>query len=187
MLQIWDWQIAGESAYRLMLELVFLSFMLWFLEYRIFDKYLMPFLNFSKNTIGMFLDTVGRKKSRVLYRMKTDFEYVDCEDPIALIKDNDPKNEAERVKKLDSNQAIKVENLRKSYVYNEFAVNDLSYAVQYGECFALLGVTGAGKTTTFKCLTGEEWGDEGNLSLGGFDLATKFGRESSRKLLGYCP
>ena len=136
MLQIWDWQIAGESAYRLMLELVFLSFMLWFLEYRIFDKYLMPFLNFSKNTIGMFLDTVGRKKSRVLYRMKTDFEYVDCEDPIALIKDNDPKNEAERVKKLDSNQAIKVENLRKSYVYNEFAVNDLSYAVQYGECFS---------------------------------------------------
>lgn len=119
--------------------------------------------------------------------MKTDFEYVDCEDPIALIKDNDPKNEAERVKKLDSNQAIKVENLRKSYVYNEFAVNDLSYAVQYGECFALLGVTGAGKTTTFKCLTGEEWGDEGNLSLGGFDLATKSGRESSRKLLGYCP
>lgn len=35
------------------------------------------------------------------------------------------------------------------------AVKQASFGLQYGECFALLGVNGAGKTTTFKCLTNE--------------------------------
>ena len=35
------------------------------------------------------------------------------------------------------------------------AVNNLSFALEAGECFALLGVNGAGKSTTFKALTSE--------------------------------
>jgi len=35
------------------------------------------------------------------------------------------------------------------------AVDNLSFGLEYGECFALLGVNGAGKTTTFKSLTGD--------------------------------
>jgi len=35
------------------------------------------------------------------------------------------------------------------------AVRKISFGLEYGECFALLGVSGAGKTTLFKCLTGE--------------------------------
>ena len=35
------------------------------------------------------------------------------------------------------------------------AVETTSFGLDYGECFALLGVNGAGKTTTFKSLTGE--------------------------------
>lgn len=34
------------------------------------------------------------------------------------------------------------------------AVDNMSFGLEYGECFALLGVSGAGKTTCFKCLTG---------------------------------
>ena len=35
------------------------------------------------------------------------------------------------------------------------AVNNLSFSLEKGECFALLGVNGAGKSTTFKPLTYE--------------------------------
>lgn len=35
------------------------------------------------------------------------------------------------------------------------AVSNLSFALNAGECFALLGVNGAGKSTTFKSLTNE--------------------------------
>lgn len=49
---------------------------------------------------------------------------------------------------------VKVLKIKKSY--GEFlAVNDISFGMEYGECFALLGVSGSGKTTCFKCLTGE--------------------------------
>jgi len=45
----------------------------------------------------------------------------------------------------------------------------LSFALDFGECFALLGITGAGKTTTFKCLCQEEIPDEGELMMAGID------------------
>lgn len=35
------------------------------------------------------------------------------------------------------------------------AVERISFGLDYGECFALLGVNGAGKSTTFKSLTGD--------------------------------
>jgi ABC-type multidrug transport system ATPase subunit len=35
------------------------------------------------------------------------------------------------------------------------AVDNLSFAIQRGEVFGLLGVNGAGKSTTFKMLAGE--------------------------------
>ena len=47
-----------------------------------------------------------------------------------------------------------ISKLSKSYTYLEKAVDNLSFALDYGECFALLGVTGAGKTTTISMLTG---------------------------------
>ena len=50
---------------------------------------------------------------------------------------------------------VKVNRIRK-YYGNSSAVQRVSFGLEYGECFALLGVSGAGKTTTFKCLTGEE-------------------------------
>jgi ABC-type multidrug transport system ATPase subunit len=50
---------------------------------------------------------------------------------------------------------VKVNRIRK-YYGNSRAVQRVSFGLEYGECFALLGVSGAGKTTTFKCLTGEE-------------------------------
>ncbi len=68
------------------------------------------------------------------------------------IEDKDPTIEEIRVKGLE-NFSLKVQGLTKSYTPFTKAVDNLSFALNPGDCFALLGITGAGKTTTFKCLT----------------------------------
>ena len=76
-----------------------------------------------------------------------------------LILDEDVAEEEIRVADDTCNDVIKVEGLRK--VYTSFlgkpflAVERISFGLNYGECFALLGVNGAGKSTTFKSLTAD--------------------------------
>jgi ABC-type multidrug transport system ATPase subunit len=50
------------------------------------------------------------------------------------------------------------------------AVERLSFGLQKGECFALLGVNGAGKSTTFKTLTAAEDPTEGSIKIQGLDI-----------------
>ena len=50
------------------------------------------------------------------------------------------------------------------------AVDRLSVGIPQGECFGLLGINGAGKTSTFKMLTGDEIVTEGNAYLDGYDI-----------------
>lgn len=45
------------------------------------------------------------------------------------------------------------------------AVRDVTFAVQPSECFGLLGVNGAGKSTTFKMLSGELLPTAGDSSI----------------------
>ena len=91
------------------------------------------------------------------------------------------------------NVPVRVKGLRKVFDKTTkkgkpvVAVDRVSFGLEYGECFALLGVSGAGKTTTFKCLTGEENPTEGLASILGNDLASKHGFEKARKMIGYCP
>lgn len=47
------------------------------------------------------------------------------------------------------------------------AVKEIDFRVKQGECFGLLGVNGAGKSTTFKMLTGEEFPSTGVMYLNG--------------------
>jgi ABC-type multidrug transport system ATPase subunit len=61
------------------------------------------------------------------------------------------------------------------YYGNTLAVKKVSFGLEYGECFALLGVSGAGKTTTFKCLTGEEIPSVGQVRVNGFDVTNSAG------------
>jgi len=83
---------------------------------------------------------------------------------------------------------VHIRNLYKTYDLTTIAVNDLNFAIDHGQCFGLLGVTGAGKTSTFKCITGEEVPDSGSkLYVGGYDVQTKEGFEQAKSLVGYCP
>ena len=65
------------------------------------------------------------------------------------------------------------------------AVEDISFGLEAGECFALLGVNGAGKSSTFKCLTGEVEPTSGSIHIGAFDILKDF--NNIKKLIGYCP
>lgn len=65
------------------------------------------------------------------------------------------------------------------------AVENLSFGLSKGECFALLGINGAGKSTTFKTLTAEEEPTSGTITVQGMDMNTQF--QKVRKLIGYCP
>ena len=50
------------------------------------------------------------------------------------------------------------------------AVEDISFGLDYGECFALLGVNGAGKSTTFKSLSRDITPTNGSVSIAGYDV-----------------
>ncbi|KAM8777565.1 phospholipid-transporting ATPase ABCA3-like [Rhynchonycteris naso] len=65
------------------------------------------------------------------------------------------------------------------------AVRNISLVVQKSECFGLLGLNGAGKTTVFKMLTGEETVTSGVVFIDGISITENIKKVSSR--IGYCP
>lgn len=58
---------------------------------------------------------------------------------------------------------VAVHNLTKFFVIGENLLEGLSFEVQEGECVAILGRNGCGKTTLFKILTGEMDYDDGEI------------------------
>lgn len=64
------------------------------------------------------------------------------------------------------NYAIQIDGLRKSYD-NQPVLKGLCFHVMKGEIFALLGVNGAGKSTTLECIEGLRKYDSGNIAVNG--------------------
>lgn len=62
--------------------------------------------------------------------------------------------------------AIQVSGLRKSYG-NHTVLKGLSFHVEAGEIFALLGTNGAGKTTALECIEGLRKNDSGSITVEG--------------------
>lgn len=79
---------------------------------------------------------------------------------------------------------IEVEHLTKKY--NELvAVNDLSFKVEKGKIWGLLGPNAAGKTTTMRILTGYLPATEGKASVAGYDVFEQ--PNQVKKIIGYLP
>jgi len=79
---------------------------------------------------------------------------------------------------------IEVRNLTKKF--KDFvAVNEVSFEVEAGETFALLGPNGSGKTTTLKCMVGLTLPTSGNIAVEGFDVLRN-SREAKR-LMSFLP
>ncbi|XP_062542040.1 phospholipid-transporting ATPase ABCA3-like [Armigeres subalbatus] len=71
------------------------------------------------------------------------------------------------------------------YYKNFRAVNKLSVGIRHSECFGLLGINGAGKTSTFKMMTGDESISDGQAWVNGISLQTNMNRVHQQ--IGYCP
>ncbi|ODN00384.1 ATP-binding cassette sub-family A member 2 [Orchesella cincta] len=103
-------------------------------------------------------------------------------------EDIDVTKERERVEKLSNDSRLKLQavNLTKYYKGKKHpAVNGITMGIGKGECFGLLGVNGAGKTSTFKMLTGDVRVSSGNAKICGCDVETSL--DQARKHFGYCP
>ena len=60
---------------------------------------------------------------------------------------------------------IQVKNLSKFFVIGENLLENLSFEIQEGECVAILGRNGCGKTTLFNILTGQMDYDDGEVYI----------------------
>lgn len=79
---------------------------------------------------------------------------------------------------------VQVKSLTKKF--SDFvAVNDVSFEIERGETFALLGPNGSGKTTTLKCLVGLTLPTSGKILIDGFDVS-RSAREAKR-LMSFLP
>jgi len=82
--------------------------------------------------------------------------------------------------------AITVKNLTKTYDKGKItAVDNVSFVVNKGECFGLIGPDGAGKTTLFRILTTLLLPDSGEASVDGLDILKEF--KKIRSTVGYMP
>jgi ATP-binding cassette, subfamily A (ABC1), member 3 len=107
--------------------------------------------------------------------------------------DNDVEREMREVEASQpEDYSVRVKDLRKVYMLGllpgskyKVAVDRVSFGIKNGECFTLLGVNGAGKTSTFKILTGEIPATSGSAHIKGFDTQTQLA--DARTYVGYCP
>ena len=80
--------------------------------------------------------------------------------------------------------ALDVQSISKHYGKVE-ALRDVSFSVQPGELFGLIGPDGAGKTTTFRILTTLILANNGTASIGDMDVVKDY--RQIRKIVGYMP
>jgi ABC-type multidrug transport system ATPase subunit len=80
--------------------------------------------------------------------------------------------------------SIVVNNISKSYKKTK-AVENITFDVNDGELFGLIGPDGAGKTTIFRILTTLLVANEGNAEVAGFDVIKQL--KEIRNSVGYMP
>jgi ABC-type multidrug transport system ATPase subunit len=81
---------------------------------------------------------------------------------------------------------VQIQHITKTYEKGKVrALNDISFDINQGELFGLIGPDGAGKTTLFRILTTLLLPDSGNAYVNGFHIENDFWE--IRKKVGYMP
>lgn len=82
--------------------------------------------------------------------------------------------------------AVTLQNISKTYDKGKIiAVEDISFSVNKGELFGLIGPDGAGKSTIFRILTTLLLPDSGSATVNGLDIIKKY--KKIRSQVGYMP
>ncbi len=79
---------------------------------------------------------------------------------------------------------IEVKNLVKSYG-DKLAIDGISFSIKSGEIVGLLGLNGAGKSTTMNILTGYISATSGEVKIDGHDIVSDSKR--AKRVIGYLP
>jgi len=81
---------------------------------------------------------------------------------------------------------LEITNLSKTYKgAKKPAVNHINLSLKPGEIFGFLGLNGAGKSTTFKCVTGIQSYDTGTVTINGYDISKE--PLKAKQSLAYIP
>ena len=136
---------------------------------------------------------ISFKKKRANTSYETDIDDDDYETKDDKILDGMTFEEMIKQKRK-KDFILRVSNLSKKFKSFElfkckkksFGINKLSFKVENGECFGLIGQNGAGKTTTFKCLCKEVKPDNGNVKINKIDIFN-YSLRSKSPTIGYCP
>ncbi|XP_055297532.1 phospholipid-transporting ATPase ABCA3-like isoform X2 [Sitodiplosis mosellana] len=163
-IDIYAWNEPGigrSLTYMGSIAIVFIV-ILWIIEYRIFSK------------VSYFIRGIPKKKLTAAVE--------------STVFDTDVREEKNKVNAMTSKDlqvnSLVLRNLKKIYG-NFLAVNGISVAVKRSECFGLLGINGAGKTSTFKMITGDTPVSSGDVFVNGLSLKTHLAEV--HKMIGYCP
>lgn len=133
------------------------------------------------------------EQERIEFKDAQDILKVDRLVKVYTKKDSNPSEENSNHQTNQINERpdddYNVKNHKKDdkKIYN-VAVKGISFGVARGETFALLGVNGAGKSSTFNCMMGKETISGGNVWLNGLDMRSALGQPYLLQgRLGYCP
>ncbi|KAM4820229.1 ATP-binding cassette sub-family A member 17-like isoform 2-T3 [Thomomys bottae] len=119
-----------------------------------------------------------RKQDLAMY-LKAESEDQDVEEEVRVIK--------HYLETLCMTNPLVVKEVSKVYGVKvpQLAVNKVSFTIQEKECFGLLGLNGAGKSSIFKILTGQQPPTSGDAFVRNLSICSKLGKV--RQLIGYCP
>ncbi|XP_035826205.1 ATP-binding cassette sub-family A member 7 [Aplysia californica] len=156
---LFEWNIAGRNIFALVL------------------------LGFVFNFINLAIEYRGQIKALVKRKpiLKRGRQHLDI----------DVMREKERVVSgAAASDMLRLQGLTKMYSspgkkVSLTAVDRLYIGVPKGQCFGLLGVNGAGKTTVFKMLTGDISVSEGDAFIDQHSI--KKDLREAQKVIGYCP
>ncbi|XP_053689710.1 phospholipid-transporting ATPase ABCA3-like [Sabethes cyaneus] len=150
------------------------------------NRNLLFFIGIGLGAFGLIMLAEYRVVKRMLtfFRRNT-VEHHDHDDSEI---DSDVLAEKKRVHEMSQGEISSYNLVLKdvSKYYRKFrAVNKLSIGIRHSECFGLLGINGAGKTSTFKMMTGDENISAGEAWVNGVSLLREMNRV--HRHIGYCP
>ncbi|XP_044266047.1 phospholipid-transporting ATPase ABCA1-like [Tribolium madens] len=134
-------------------------------------------------SFGLYFFVLLLMNTEAFQRIVHFFKFIPAHIKAKIAKDSQKSiNGGYQPKYPSEAETLVVKKLRKTYG-PKVVVKDLMLQLKKNKCFGLLGVNGAGKSTTFRILTKSLFFDEGDVELDKVPIK----RDDYMEKIGYCP